>query len=118
MIKSFGMIIADMREKVEEQLCSCCFDKVPRWIAELEAWRNYQDMPNGEKIDLREEEPHEAPPQIMVGEEYLRELQRKTNPVFIQEAVARGWCHQDEEHPGREMDAWLAEAIVAELLAC
>jgi len=54
MIKSFGMIIADMHEKAEQQghLCSDCSDTVPRWITELEAWRNYQDLPNGEKIDL------------------------------------------------------------------
>jgi len=33
----------------------------------------------------------------------------------IREAVARGWCHQDQEHPGRIMDAFLAEAIVEEI---
>jgi len=37
------------------------------------------------------------------------------NLTPIREAVARGWCHQDQEHPGRVMDAYLAEAVVEEV---
>ena len=59
MIKPFDMIREDMRETVKDVIPASP-ETVHRWIAELEAWRNYQDLPF-ERIDLREDE-FAAPP--------------------------------------------------------
>jgi len=58
MIKSFDMIREDMRETVKDVIPASP-ETVYRWMAELKAWREYQDLPV-ENIDLREEEPSSA----------------------------------------------------------
>jgi len=57
------------------------------------------------------------PMAIIEGEQapYYIDRYYEAGRVAVTEAVARGWCHQDQEHPGREMDAFLAEAITDEV---